>query len=69
MKKKRIEELHNQLPPESSMDLFKIKVTAKNMEANTPITISFIRFILSIPHIIFRYKLRHRLIAPVPHLC
>lgn len=38
----RIEELHNQLPPSSSIDLFNIKVTAKNIDAKIPIIISFI---------------------------
>lgn len=43
IKKNRRDELHNQLPPESSIDRFKIKVTAKNMEAIIPIAISLIK--------------------------
>lgn len=41
MKKKRKDELHSQLPPDSSMDRFNINVTAKNMDANIPIRMAF----------------------------
>jgi hypothetical protein len=41
IKKKRRDELHSQLPPESSIERFKIKVTAKNIEAKMPIRIAF----------------------------
>lgn len=41
MNKNLSDELQSQLPPESSIDLFNINVTAKNIEAIIPNIISF----------------------------
>ncbi|WP_229593685.1 hypothetical protein [Rossellomorea vietnamensis] len=43
MNKKRRDELHIQLPPASSMDRFRMKVTAKNMDEMIPIVSSLMR--------------------------